>query len=239
MEDYAAKMLLKTDAALREYVTGHVQYREAAVLAALDELRRRGQPAPEEAALRPSLETGAAAQRTLDEAEVVRQEAVRPSTAPPTEEAVDESSPALYSPVIIVLFSVLPVPVFSMIAGGILMCMNLFRVGRKRAMLGLAAFIIVYFYVGSALFSWAFLHGVNVIWGVMAFNIPAALTYILWFWPRYIGKNKFRSRSIFMPILVFAFIIWGLEKITPYMIQHQPKEVQQQLKRMMPKPQQN
>ena len=42
MEDYAAKMLLKTDAALREYVTGHVQYREAAVLAALDELRRRG-----------------------------------------------------------------------------------------------------------------------------------------------------------------------------------------------------
>ena len=54
MEDYAAKMLLKTDAALREYVTGHVQYREAAVLAALDELRRRGQPAPEEAALRPA-----------------------------------------------------------------------------------------------------------------------------------------------------------------------------------------
>ena len=63
MEDYAAKMLLKTDAALREYVTGHVQYREAAVLAALDELRRRGQSAPEEAALRPKLETGAAAQR--------------------------------------------------------------------------------------------------------------------------------------------------------------------------------
>ena len=68
MEDYAAKMLLKTDAALREYVTGHVQYREAAVLAALDELSRRGQPAPEEAALRPGLETGAAAQRIRDDA---------------------------------------------------------------------------------------------------------------------------------------------------------------------------
>ena len=42
MEDYAAKMLLKTDAALREYVAGHAQYRDAAVLAALAELRRRG-----------------------------------------------------------------------------------------------------------------------------------------------------------------------------------------------------
>ena len=46
MEDYAAKMQLKTDAALREYVNGYAQYREAAVLAAFDELRRRGQPAP-------------------------------------------------------------------------------------------------------------------------------------------------------------------------------------------------
>ena len=239
MEDYAAKMLLKTDAALREYVTGHIQYREAAVLAALDELRRRGQPAPEEAALRPSLETGAAAQRIMeDAAEAARQEAVRPAAAVAAAVA-DESSPALYSPVTIVLFSILPVPVFSMIAGGILMCMNLYRIGRKRAMLGLIAFIIVYFYVGSAIFSWAFLHGLNVVWGVMAFNVPAALTYILWFWPRYVGKSTFRSRSIFMPILVFAFIIWGLEKLTPYVMQHQPKEVQQQLKRMMPKQQQD
>ena len=38
MEDYAAKMALKSDAALREYVAGHTQYREGAVLAALDEL---------------------------------------------------------------------------------------------------------------------------------------------------------------------------------------------------------
>jgi hypothetical protein len=53
MEDYAAKMQLKSDTALRDYVTGYAQYREVAVLAAFDELRRRGQPAPEEAALRP------------------------------------------------------------------------------------------------------------------------------------------------------------------------------------------
>ena len=57
MEDYAAKMPLKSDADLRGYVTGYAQYREAAVLAAFDELRRRGQPAPEEPALRPALHT--------------------------------------------------------------------------------------------------------------------------------------------------------------------------------------
>jgi hypothetical protein len=63
MEDYAAKMALKPDAALREYVTGHAQYREDAVLAALDELRRRGQPALEEATLRPQLEAAACPRR--------------------------------------------------------------------------------------------------------------------------------------------------------------------------------
>src|SRR6476469_4143398 len=107
MEDYAAKMLLKTDAALREYVTGHVQYREEAVLAALDELRRRGQPAPEEATLRPSLEAGAAAQRRADEAAEAKrqQESARPTSAAP-EEIAEENRPALYSPVTIVLFSV-------------------------------------------------------------------------------------------------------------------------------------
>ena len=68
MEDYAAKMALKPDADLREYVTGHAQYREGAVLAALDELRRRGLPAPEDATLRPALEAAVQAQAAEAEA---------------------------------------------------------------------------------------------------------------------------------------------------------------------------
>ena len=233
MEDYAAKMLLKTDAALREYVTGHVQYREAAVLAALDELRRRGQPAPEEAALRPSLEVAAAEQATREAAAEAERRQAAFETAP---ETVEETGPALYSPITIALFSILPMPMFSMIAGGILMCLNLFRVGRKRAVLGLALFIIAYLYLGSALLSWAFLNGLNVVWGLMVFNIPAALVYILWFWPRYIKATNFRTRSIFFPILVCVVIIWGLEKITPYLMEKQPKEMRQKLEKMMPQP---
>jgi hypothetical protein len=121
MEDYAAKMLLKTDAALREYVTGYVQYREAAVLAAFDELRRRGQPAPEEAALRPGLEEAAAAQRAAEEAaEAERRQADE------AEDPTAVAGPALYSPITIVLFSI----PFTFLAGGTLLGINLWRLDR-------------------------------------------------------------------------------------------------------------
>ena len=236
MEDYAAKMLPKTDAALREYVTGHVQYREAAVLAAFDELRRRGQPAPEEAALRPGLEVAAANQRTLDEAaEVERRQALPPAAAEATTSETDETAPALYSPVAIVLFSILPVS--TMITGGILMCMNLYRLGKKRATLGLAIFVVAYFFAGSALVNWAvFQQGLSPIWGILLFNLPAALIYVLWVWPRYIGSTNFRSRSILAPILVCMLIVWGAQRIMPYLIKQQPKEVRERLERMQKQP---
>ena len=229
MEDYAAKMLLKTDAALREYVTGHVQYREAAVLAALDELRRRDQPAPEEAALRPSLETGAATQRVIDEAADAERQQTTATVAQP--DAVEADGPALYSPVAIVLFSILPIS--TMITGGILMCMNLYRLGKKRATLGLAIFIIAYFFAGSALVNWAvFQQGLSPVWGILLFNLPAALIYVLWVWPRYVGATNFRSRSVIVPILVCMLVLWGAQRIVPYLIQHQPKEVRQQFEKM-------
>ena len=236
MEDYAAKMLPKTDAALREYVTGHVQYREAAVLAAFDELRRRGQPAPEEAALRPGLEVAAANQRTLDEAaEVERRQALPPATTEATTSETDETAPALYSPVAVVLFSILPVS--TMITGGVLMCMNLYRLGKKRATLGLAIFVVAYFFAGSALVNWAvFQQGLSPIWGVLLFNLPAALIYVLWVWPRYIGSTNFRSRSILAPILVCMLIVWGAQRIMPYLIKQQPKEVRERLERMQKQP---
>ncbi len=233
MEDYAAKMLLKTDAALREYVTGHAQYREAAVLAALDELRRRGQPAPEEAALRPDLEVAAAAQRTRDEtAEAERLAATGAGTADPA--ALAATVPALYSPVTIVLFSILPMS--TMLTGGVLMGMNLYRLGKKRAVLGLALFVVAYLFVASMVVNWAVSQGgLSPVWGLLLFNLPATLAYVLWFWPRYVGATNFRSRSVLVPILVCMLVVWGVQRITPYLIRQQPKEVRQELERMMQK----
>ena len=68
----------------------------------------------------------------------------------------------------------------------------------------------------------------------MLFNLPAALAYVLWFWPRYVGTTSFRSRNVLVPILVWMLFLWGLQKITPFLIRQQPKEVRQQLERMMP-----
>ncbi|GAB2858989.1 hypothetical protein [Hymenobacter ruber] len=230
MEDYAAKMLLKADAALREYVTGHVQYREAAVLAALDELRRRGQPAPEEAALRPNLEAGAAAQRIIDEAAEAERRKDQPASTPEAIEA-DETAPALYSPVTIVLFSI----PFTLLAGGVLLGLNLWRLGRKRALLSLAVFIVAYLLVGMLALSWALpRYGLSPWYGPL-FNLPAILAYVLWFWPRYVGQPVYRNRSWLPPLLVCFALAYGAQRFQSYMLQQQPKEVQQEFERMMPK----
>ncbi len=228
MEDYAAKMLLKTDAALREYVTGHAQYREAAVLAALDELRRRDLPAPEEANLRPTLEAGAATQRTRDEAaEAERQQAVPASAASLAEAA---TGPALYSPVTIVLFSI----PFTLLAGGALLGLNLWRLDRKRALLGLVLFIGAYMVAGALALQWALpRYGLSAWYGPL-FNLPAILMYVLWFWPRYVGSGNYRSRSWLLPLLVCFALVFGIQKLNNYLLQKQPKEVRQQLERMMP-----
>ena len=225
MEDYAAKMLLKTDAALREYVTGHAQYREAAVLAAFDELRRRGEPAPEEAALRPGLEEAATTQRRVEEkAETESRQAAL--AADP--EAAAAAGPALYSPASIVLFSM-----FSVVIGGVLMSLNLYRVGRKQAILGLVLFSVVYAYLGSQAVAWGMTVGLSAVWGVLLFNLSAALAYVFWFWPRYVGTTTFRSRSVLVPVLVCMALLWGVQRITPYLMQN--KEVREQMKNIMPK----
>ena len=224
MEDYAAKMQLKPDEALREYVTGYAQYREAAVLAALDELRRRGQPAPEEVAIRPGLEAAVATQQAA--ATAVRQEAG-------TAEREEEEAPALYSPSSILIFSVLPMS--SMLTGGVLMGMNLYRLGKKRAVLGLALFVVAYLFLASALLSWAMSRfGLNPLTILLLFNVPAALAYVLWFWPRYVGDTSYRTRGVLAPVLVCLLIMWGLRQITPYLIRQQPPEVRKELERLLP-----
>jgi hypothetical protein len=228
MEDYAAKMLLKTDAALREYVTGHVQYREAAVLAAFDELRRRGQPAPEEAELRPSLEAGAAAQRAQEAAAEAERQQEALEEDP---EAAAAAGPMLYSPLSIVLFSI---P--TLFVGGVLMCMNLYRLGRKQATLGLAVFIFAYALIGASLVNAAVIAlGLSIVWGTVLLNVSAALIYVLWFWPRYVGATPYRSRSILGPVVVCMLMMWGAQKMGPYLMQKQPKEVRQQFEKMMPR----
>ncbi|TGE26490.1 hypothetical protein [Hymenobacter metallicola] len=224
-EEYAEKMARKTDAELRQYVEGRAQYRDDAVLAAFDELSRRGQPHPEEALVRPELEAAVQAQvsRELEARQLMEREEAEAES--PT------AVPELYSQSTIVLFSVLPISM--MIGGGVLLGMNLFRLGHKRALLGLIGFILIYFFVASQVLAWAiFQQGLHPFLASLLFNVPALLVYLRWFWPRYVHTNNYRSRGIIIPMLVSFLIVWGLQKALPYLMQQQPKEVQKMQKDM-------
>ncbi|RZK24266.1 MAG: hypothetical protein EOO56_02045 [Hymenobacter sp.] len=213
MEDYAAKMALKSDAALREYVAGHAQYREGAVLAALNELRQRGQPAPEDASLRPALEVA------VQEQQAVAASLASPTTRAGEEPAVPEAEqPVLYTPGVIVLFSVL----FNTIAGAVLLAMNLHQLKRTKAIWGLAAFVALYL-VGEWLLLNAMVQkgAVNPML-LSILNLPAILAYILWFWPRYVGTYRFQSRSWLVPLLVCLIVMLGLGLLGKYAMQNLP-----------------
>lgn len=224
-EEYADKMGRKTDAELHHYVTGRAQYRDDAVLAALDELTRRGQPHPDDAAVRPAL--AAVVQAQAAQAGEVRRLA--------EQEAAVEAlpvGPALYSPATIAMFSILPMS--TMLGGGVLLGMNLFKLGRRRALLGLVLFIIAYIVAGSQLLTWAIMQqGLNPFLGTLLFNVPALLAYLLWFWPRYVATPTYRSRSILPPVIICFLVIWGLQKAMPYLIKQQPKKVQLEMEQLM------
>jgi hypothetical protein len=201
MEDYAAKMALKPDAALREYVTGYAQYREEAVLAALDELRRRGQPAPEETSLRPALE--ATVQTLRAEAATKASELSRTEG----QALPDEEQPVLYTPGVIVLFSVL---FNTIITGAVLLALNLRRLKQTKAIWGLVVFVLAYLLAEAVVVNMLMQHYALSPWFVSLLNLPAILVYILWFWPRYVGTYQFQPRGWLIPLLVCFVIVMGL-----------------------------
>lgn len=207
MEDYAAKMQAKSLTELHQYVSGYAQYRDDAVLAALAELRRRGQPAPEEDALRPSLETAVAQQRVEDDAV----EAVRRREAPFDPDTAE--GPELFSPGTIVLFSLM----FSMLAGGVLLGINLFRLRRTQALAGLVAFIVGCLLAGGYALRWAAAAGnpTALLLVPVVVNVVALAAFFLWFWPRYVGPQPYRSRSWLLPFLLFMAVVLVLRSALP------------------------
>ncbi|MDF7812742.1 hypothetical protein [Hymenobacter sp. YC55] len=228
-DEYAEKMSRKPLSELLLYVQNRAEYREDAVLAALDELERRGEHPAEAATLRSELGPIVEQQRQQRAAAVI----AKPSVRDDADSAQDEEeAPALYSPGTIVLFSILPISM--MIGGGVLLGINLFRLRRMRALLGLIVFIVVYMMVGSQILTWAILQqGLNPFLGSLLFNVPAVLAYLLWFWPRYVHTDNYRSKSILPPILICFLIVWGLQLAMPYIVKQQPKEVQAKMEKMM------
>ncbi|GAA3935369.1 hypothetical protein [Hymenobacter algoricola] len=208
-EEYADKMARKTDAELHQYVTGRAQYRDDAVLAALDELTRRGQPHPAEAQVRPELEAVVLAQ-------AARETEVRRLAEREQEVELVPSGPALYSPVTIAMFSMF----FSFLAGGILLIINMFRL--KQARKGLYVILFMLGLLGALVYSMHWFMGANVgpirtqLAGI-AINVVAVLMYLQFFWPRYVGARPYVNRPWFSALLVcmalFGIYMWGLSHV--------------------------
>ena len=73
---------------------------------------------------------------------------------------------------------------------------------------------------------------VGVVWYGPLFNLPAILVYVLWFWPRHVGVGSYRSRSWLLPLAVCFGLLFGMQKLSDYVLKRQPKEIQQQVERM-------
>jgi hypothetical protein len=227
-DEYADKMSRKPLSELRLYVQNRVEYREDAVLAALAELERRGEQPAEAAAIRAEL-TPIVEQQRAAQAELA---ASRPVASVPGQTAPDADAPTLYSPGTIVLFSMLPIS--TMVGGGVLLGINLFKLRRMKALLGLILFIIGYLVVATQVLTWAVLtQGLHPFVGSLLFNIPAVLVYLFWFWPRYVRTDTYRSKSMIPPIIVCFLLVWGLQRAMPYLIKQQPKEVQMEMEQLM------
>jgi len=196
VDEYADKMTRKTDAELRQYVAAPTEYREEAVLAALNELQVRGYTVADAEPLRASLE--AVVQRQVDQKQAEAQVVAEQEAA-----AV---GPTLYSPGTITLFSVL----FNMIAGGVLLGINLRQLHRTAALVRLVLFIIAYMVIGALLLSiFTQRYGLNP-WVIAFFDFPAIMLYNWWFWPRYVRTNVYQSRGWLKPFLICAAIKLGL-----------------------------
>ncbi|WP_019946976.1 hypothetical protein [Hymenobacter aerophilus] len=227
-------MSRKTVAELREYVEQRYQYREEAVLAALTELERRGLPEPNAEALAAELRVGQQqterreAEVRAEAAEQAQARRVARGEAPPVLAA--PTGPALYSPGTIALFSILPMS--TMLGGGVLLGMNLVRLRRFRALVMLVVFVLVYLVLMTNLAVLVVSQGVSPILAYFLFNVPAILVYVRWFWPRYVGTEPFRSRSMLPPIIVCFLLSLALQYAMPYLQKQQPPEVQQQMKEL-------
>jgi hypothetical protein len=117
------------------------------------------------------------------------------------ETAVAPSGPALYSPIAIIFFSMF----FTTLAGGVLLGLNLSLLKRWRALAGLLA-VLAGYWVGR----WQLRQlGLSPVVAALL-ELPVLLLYLLWFWPRYVGRRSFRSRSWLPPLLVGLLVMFGL-----------------------------
>lgn len=205
MEDYTAKMVGKPDSELLRYIEHRAEYIEAAVLAALAELERRGHTVLGAPTLRAELSAAIQAAPAVTVAP--------PPWALPAEEdeaAVEVAeTPVLYSPVTVGIYSM-----FSALVGSVLMLMNLLRLRRYDG----AALLMVLFVVVLSTAGW--LTGIfhlTLLQFAFGSNLVMAGINVLVLWRTFIGPQPYRSRSWVNPLLVILALNFVVAALVSYL----------------------
>jgi hypothetical protein len=135
----------------------------------------------------------------------------------------EEEQPVLYTPGVIVLFSVF---FNTIITGGILLAINLRRLKQTRAIWGLVAFVIGYLLAEALVVNLLIQrYKINPLI-IPLLNLPGILVYVLWFWPRYVGRIQFRPRGWLIPMLVCLILFMALNMAVKYWLHQVPGAAQ-------------
>lgn len=181
-------------------------YHDDARLAALLELRSRGEEISEEAIS----ELG---KLTIKVKEQEKQKLVKSEV-----NAKAETLPEWYSPAAILGFSIF----FSVIFGGVLMYANLRKVGKKTE-----AATAILISLGIMLMSAFIAHTYQVNqWIILLANVSGALILIEYFWKKHLGyQTKFKRKSLTKAILISVGITLTLAIMFVYFFEGQLPKV--------------
>jgi hypothetical protein len=196
---FSPKMTTKTDAQLREYVENQSQFQEAAVLAAIWELDKRGK----------SGQDTQIAEKQIEEKNIKKQEQIK-TIDKEKNYTNDPNAPRLFPKWSIWLFSILFAPIF----GGVLMAMNFYETKQKKDIGLVLGFSIIFTAVVIYLVN-EIRQTTGTSYNITLFlNSIGGLVLDQYFWNIRIGKNlKYRKRSLLIAFIIstviLGFMIWA------------------------------
>ncbi|PSR55256.1 hypothetical protein AHMF7605_17965 [Adhaeribacter arboris] len=188
---YVNKMAAKTEGELLEYFYNHEKYVPAAVLAAVNELQKRG---------RTFTDTELA---TLEpERQAVRKAVLEEIAQNAGSEEEAEELPQLYSPTAILGFSI----IFNFLFGALLLATNLRQIGNRRGSWVVIGFSLFFMFLAVTLYQAK--HSLSL-WA--ALNMAGAFILNYYFWPKYVGVQRaYEAKPIWRALIISILIVLPL-----------------------------
>lgn len=212
MEDIKEAMASRSDKQLEDIIEKRVRYEAASIDAAVEELEKRGRI------------FSFAELRAIDlDLKLKKRESAEKSEESwyPVPEAInrEQTGPAYFAPGSIHLFSI----IFSTLFGVVLMAINLYKSGNKRAVIEVIVFGLLYTVATYILLNYIPKQSINalVYSSIPIFmNVAGALILTQIFWRKYLGTEMdFKPRPIALLMAVSLLVCIGF---VYFMLSHDP-----------------